>query len=290
MYGLTERELAGGHAGPTFVDRLVADGPAALTTPAGATPDLREYVDRALRGGFPEIALGAVHDSRRRWLEGYVGHVVTRDAEVETAGRGRDPARLRRYLEALAINTAGTVTDATLYEAAQVDRRTALAYERLLQSLGIVDSVPAWTSNRLKRLVLAPKRYVTEPLLVGLLGIDQRAVLRDGDVLGRLLDTFVAAQLRAELSANESSARLYHLRDKAGRHEVDLVIEVGARRIIGIEIKATAAPGADDARHLTWLSDQLGEDFVAGVVFHTGPRSLALGDRIVAAPIATLWS
>jgi hypothetical protein len=248
-------------------------------------------VDRALRGGFPEIALGAVHDSRRRWLEGYVGHVVTRDAEVETAGRGRDPARLRRYLEALAINTAGTVTDATLYEAAQVDRRTALAYERLLQSLGIVDSVPAWTSNRLKRLVLAPKRYVTEPsLLVGLLGIDQRAVLRDGDVLGRLLDTFVAAQLRAELSANESSARLYHLRDKAGRHEVDLVIEVGARRIIGIEIKATAAPGADDARHLTWLSDQLGEDFVAGVVFHTGPRSFALGDRIVAAPIATLWS
>jgi hypothetical protein len=29
---------------------------------------------------------------------------------------------------------------------------------------------------------------------------------------------------------------------------------------------------------------------VAGVVLHTGPRTYALGDRLVAAPISTLWA
>jgi hypothetical protein len=153
-----------------------------------------------------------------------------------------------------------------------------------------VESVPAWTSNRLKRLVLSPKRYVVDPALIGAtLRLDAGGVLRDGAVLGRLLDTFVAAQLRAETAVSSVRPRLYHLRQQQGRHEVDLVAELAGQRLVGIEVKATAGPVADDAKHLAWLRDMLGERFVAGVVFHTGPRLYRLGERIVAAPIATLW-
>ena len=81
-----------------------------------------------------------------------------------------------------------------------------------------------------------------------------------------------------------------HLRQEQGRHEVDLLVELGAGRVLGIEVKAHAAPGADSARHLAWLRDELGDRFVAGVVLHTGPRVYALGEKIVAAPICTLWS
>lgn len=42
--------------------------------------------------------------------------------------------------------------------------------------------------------------------------------------------------------------------------------------------------------HLEWLRDQLGEQFRVGVVLHTGSRIFSLGDRIVAPPIASLWS
>lgn len=45
-----------------------------------------------------------------------------------------------------------------------------------------------------------------------------------------------------------------------------------------------------DARHLAWLRDEIGDRFLAGVVLHTGPRVYTLGERIVAAPIASLWS
>ena len=44
------------------------------------------------------------------------------------------------------------------------------------------------------------------------------------------------------------------------------------------------------ARHLVWLRGQLGERFVRGVVLHTGPYTFPLADRILAAPISTLWA
>ena len=88
----------------------------------------------------------------------------------------------------------------TLFGAAGINRRTAYAYERLLTNLLVVEALPAWTSNRLKRLVLMPKRHLVEPALVGaVLGLDANLVLRSGDLIGRLLETFVVAQLRAEL-------------------------------------------------------------------------------------------
>jgi uncharacterized protein len=253
------------------------------------SPDLRGYVELMIRGGFPEPALRFGAEARRRWLESYVDHLLTRDAEQLDGGR--DPVRLRRYLEAYALNTAGIVRDTTLLEAAGINRKTALAYERLLANLLVVESIPAWTSNRLKRLALSPKRYVIDPAIAtAVLGLDVDLVMRHGDLLGRLLDTFVLAQLRAELAVTNARPRLYHVRQREGRLEVDLLAELGGGRLVGLEIKADASPGPDSARHLAALRDSHPDAFLAGVVLHTGPRTFSLGDRLVAAPISTLWA
>jgi uncharacterized protein len=50
MHGLDERELEGGSAQPSVIDRLVAEGPAGLSVPPDP-PDIRGYVARALRSG-----------------------------------------------------------------------------------------------------------------------------------------------------------------------------------------------------------------------------------------------
>jgi hypothetical protein len=57
-----------------------------------------------------------------------------------------------------------------------------------------------------------------------------------------------------------------------------------------MEVKATAAPRLEDARHIVWLRDRLGERFLGGVVLHTGPRTFRLAERVIAAPIGTLWA
>jgi predicted AAA+ superfamily ATPase len=287
MFGMTIREQAGRLGASPLIDRIVG-GQDLLA--AAETPDLRGYVDLLLRSGFPEPALRLSGLARERWLESYVEHLVTLDAEQVDGGR--DPARLRRFLEALALNTAGIVDATTIHQAAGIHRATALAYERLLANLLVIESTPAWTTNRLKRLVLLPKRYVVDPAIAAAaLRLDANAVLRNGDLLGRLLDTFVASQIRAELAVSAARPRIYHLRQQQGRLEVDLLAELGGGRgVVGIEVKASAAPGRNEARHLIATRDRLGDAFVAGVVLHTGPRTYGLEDRIVAAPISTLWA
>ncbi len=58
------------------------------------------------------------------------------------------------------------------------------------------------------------------------LRLDVEGVIRAGGVLGRMLDAFVAAQLRPELAISKLRPRLHHLRTQQGRHEVDLVVEL----------------------------------------------------------------
>lgn len=288
MYGLTVRETLGRGAGPAFLERLAAADVGAF--PASADPpDLRGYVGLALRGGYPEPVLRLAGAARQAWLETYVDQLVTRDAEALDGAR--DPVLLRRYFEALCASTAGVVDDKTLYDAAGISRITAGAYERLLSDLFVFDTLPAWSNNRLSRLVKGPKRYLTDTSLVAAaLRLDERSVLRDGDVLGRLIDTFVVSQIRPEAELGPQRARLHHLREKDGRHEIDLLAEMAGGDVIALEIKATAAPGSDDARHLAWLRDQLGRRFLAGAVLHTGPRPFVLSERILALPICSLWT
>jgi predicted AAA+ superfamily ATPase len=198
---------------------------------------------------------------------------------------------MRRYLQALAANTAGVPNHKLLYDAAGITRHSAVGYDDLLDTLMITSRVPAWTGNRMDRAVRLPKRYLTDPGLLGpLLRIDQRRVLRDGDLPGRVLDTLAAAQLRAECAASIVGADLFHYRDANGRHEVDLLIEARDGRMIAVEVKATAAPSTADARHLEWFAERVGSAFTAGIVLHTGPRVFRLAERIVAVPIASLWA
>lgn len=288
MSGLVERELAGDPNRPTIIDVLASGDTIGLTVLADP-PDLRDYVDLAARSGFPDAVRRTTAAARRRWLNSYVDDLLTRD--VHELEPGRDPDRLRQYLQAWAINTAGVAEHAALYEAAGISRSTALAYDRLLGNLLVTETVPAWASSRVKRLTRMPKRFVADPgLACAVLGVDTDGVLADGDLLGRIVETFVVAQLRAELPLSDLNPRLHHIRTEKGRHEVDLVIEYGAGRIVGVEIKATSAPTAHDARHLQWLRDELGDAFVCGVVFHTGPAIYPLSDQITAVPICTLWA
>jgi uncharacterized protein len=287
QWGFCERELAGRVDQPSFFDRLLS-GELDHFRPADRPVDLRAYIDLALRGSYPEVALMTSPTLRRRWLSSYIEQLVMRDATLHE--ESRDPVKLMRYLVALAANSAGVVEHKAIYDAAGVSRTTALLYDGLASLLFVAEQVPAWHSNRLNRLTRAPKRYLAESALMGpLLGIDERAVLRNGDLLGRLLDTFVVQQLRPEAEVSSTTVRLHHLRHEGGDREVDLIAELADGRVVAIEIKASSSPKPDDARHLVWLRDRLGDQVAATVLFHTGPLPFTLANGIRALPISCLW-
>lgn len=292
MNPLTRREIGGlpQDRGSTFLERL-AGGTSAAFRPPERRPDLRDYVELALAGAFPDLTQRETTERRRRiWLAGYLEQLLTRDGPA--LAPGSNPGKLRGYLEAIALNSAGTPEHKTLLEAAGVAAETGSHYDSLLERLFVTERVPAWTHNRLKRLVLTPKRYVIEPALAAAsAGLTPQTVLDDGDLLGRCLDTFAMAQLRAETDLEPpGDVRRHHLRTKGGEHEVDIVVELPGRRVMGIEVKAAAAVGIRDARHLIWLREQLGDAFVAGAILHTGPDAFVLDGNILALPLWAFWT
>jgi predicted AAA+ superfamily ATPase len=290
MYPLVERELRGRlSAGqPSFLDRLVASGIGDLRLP-GEPPVIDDYVAMALRGGFPEVAYRERTEREQGlWLNSYLDDLVTRDAAIHDSAK--DPAKLRRYVSVLALNNAGIPSDASLYRAADVNAKTAAGYDQLLKNLYLLDVVPAWVSSRLSRLVKQGKRYLVDSgLAAAAAGVTTPVILEDTGLLGRYFDAFATAQLRPEIAVAYPRPALHHLRVEAGRREVDLVIEVGAGRLVGLEFKAGSAPGTDDAKHLFWLRDQIGRDFAAGAVLHSGPALYELGESVYAIPLCALW-
>ncbi len=108
---------------------------------------------------------------------------------------------------ALAVNTVGVVQNKTLYELADITATTAKKYDQLLRNMLVLDAIPAWSSNRLTRLIDTPKRFLADPsLMASLLDLTVETVLADGNMLGRLIETFVMAQLPPEISVTSAGS------------------------------------------------------------------------------------
>ena len=285
LFGLSMAEREGNVDQSPFLDRLAAGEKSA----GGSNLDLISYIDVALTGSLPQSIAAPSDQARRRFLLSYLNDAVERDAA--SLEPYRDPNGLRRFLQTWAGLSAAVAPDQTVFQLADVNRVTGLAYESLLADLFIIERIPAWHSNRLERLTSQPKRVMLDAGFVGAaVGVDRNAVLADGYLLGRVLETFVIAELRAELSVAQGSPRLFHLRDEGGRHEVDVIVEFDDGRVAALEIKATSAPTRADAKHLYWLKEKLGDRLIAAALLHTGPMRFELGDGVDAIPISEIWS
>jgi len=289
MYGLAQREIVGGAAlaGPSMLDKIAQRSADAFTLPA-TRPDLRDYIEFAIRGGFPAAVLRTAPSSVDLWVNSYLEQLLTRDAQPAVAGR--DSEKLVAYMLALSAMSAGIPEHKTIFDAAGVDAKTARTYDRLLEDLYIAEQIPALSAAHLQRLIKSAKRYVVDTSIMSAsLGAGVDTILGSDDLLGRVIDTFVMAQLRPGVAISRQRTRLYHARTKGGREEVDIVAELPGGRLIGLEIKATASPKVADARHPRWLRSEQPERFAAGVVLHTGPDVITLDDDIFAVPICAFW-
>jgi predicted AAA+ superfamily ATPase len=97
----------------------------------------------------------------------------------------------------------------------------------------------------------------------------------------------VLKELARQLTWAESRVDLYHYRTKDGV-EVDAILENRRGQVVGIEVKTASTVRAGDFKGLRYLADRLGDDFIAGIVVHTGPQTLPFGDRMPAMPVSAI--
>src|SRR5205085_8067381 len=96
------------------------------------------------------------------------------------------------------------------------------------------------------------------------------------------------ATLSVRVYAERNQARIGHLRSARGRHEVDLIVEGRAGRVVAIEVKLKQTVRDDDGKHLRWLAEQLGDQLLDQVILTTGPYAYRRKDGIAVVPLALL--
>ena len=246
-----------------------------------------DLLERVVAGGFPPALARPTARRRANWQRDYVEALVQRDVRDMTRIAAFDA--LPRLLAAAAAQTARLFNLADLAAPFQVSRPTIGAYVELLERLFLLERLPAWHSNRLRRHVKRPKLHFGDTgLAAALLGVDAAALQADRALLGQLLETFVYQELRRQASWHEALLRFFHFRDRDGA-EVDIVIERAAGAVAGVEVKAAATVKPADFRGLRKLAAAAGDRFACGVVLYDGEVSAQFGDRLHAVPIRRLW-
>lgn len=257
------------------------------------TATLATYVDEILASGLPGIRQ-APPDARRLLLDGYIDRIVEHDFR-EIGHVVRRPAALRRWLAAYAAATATTASYDSIRDAAtsgegdKPAKTTTGPYRDVLERLWIIDPVPAWapTRSQLRRLTGSPKHHLADVALTArLLGLDERFLLDDGTLLGRLFESLVTLDVR--VYAQSARASVHHLRERGGTHEVDLIVQGADNRIVAFEVKLSAMVDDRDVRHLHWLRGQIGDGLADAVIVTTGRYAYRRADGIAVVPAALL--
>ena len=286
LWPFTQGELHGAPDG--FLEAVFADpdlplagGPSAL--------GLADYLGRICAGGYPEPTAMAPR-ARRTWFRDYVRTVTQRDIKDLTGARR--VRRLPKLFGLLAARTAGELVVTGLHQAADLgSRNTTEAYLGYLEMTYLVLLLPAWSRNLSSKVARRPKVHITDSgLAAHLLGKNPESLARPTDpARGQLLESFVANELHRQASWLDEEVRLHHVRERGGP-EIDIVAEAADGRFVAVEVKSAPLVDRRDARHLEWVRSKAPDDFVCGVVLHTGERAYRLGDRLLALPISRLWT
>lgn len=291
--GLHERALVS----PTVSLRTLLSG----SHPAieGVSPlTLEDYAREIVATGFPGIRpfMRSPH-AHARLVDSYVARIF--DRELPEAGINvRRPESLRRWLSAYAAACATTARDSEIARAAAAgeanppSRITISAYREHLTRLWLLDPLDGWSPSRnpFTRLQVAPKHFLADPgLETHLQGLDMDRLLdpRFAVAAGHAFESL--AVLTVRVLAQACGARVGHLRTGRGDHEVDLMVEDRAGRIVAIEMKLAAHPRPSDTRHLDWLATKVDpRDLVERVVLTTGADAYRLENGTAVVPLALL--
>ncbi|QVI23898.1 DUF4143 domain-containing protein [Nocardia tengchongensis] len=246
-----------------------------------------EYAERIVRGGFPEAITRSTDKRRKAFFDSYVGDLISRDirqlSEIERT------SEMRALLQLVAARSGQLLANTSLSNDVALGASTVKRYLTLLEEVYLIKRIPAWSRNLSNRATMTPKvAFVDSGIAANLVGADARNMLRPSGRFGPLLEGFVLMELARQRTWSTEDVEMYHYRTRDGV-EVDAVLENRRGEVVGIEVKAASTVGPDDFRHLHHLSERLGDDFLTGIVLHTGQQTLPFGPKMLAMPVSALW-
>lgn len=274
LWPLTQGELRGqGRTGywSALLGARATRWPQVLAEAQSTPADWREAVRR---GDMPVPAHElATPEQRALWFAGYLQTYLERDLPdlraVENLGD------FRRLAQAACLRIG------SLLNQTEIGRDVGLSQPQVHRFLNVLEAsflalrLPAYSVNRTKRLIKAPKIYWGDTAF---------ALYLSGETepRGAHLENLVLLDLLAWRELQMPRPEILYWRT-AGGMEVDFVVET-PNRLLPIEVKATTRAVPTDARGLEAFLDEYADKCDGGLLLYGGDEVFPLTRRVLAAP------
>jgi len=236
-------------------------------------PSETEWQKYALHGGYPTPALQLTSRADRSlWFGGYATTYLERD--LQDIASVNSLVDFRRLMRGICLRLGNIVNQTEIARDIGLSQPTVHRHLDVLEASYQLVRLPAYAVNRTKRLIKTPKAYWSDTgLALHLAG--------ETEPSGRHLENLVACDLLA-WKGTGIGAELHYWRATTGE-EVDFVVE-WKKKLLSIEVKATAKPRLADVRHLFTFREEYKKTSLAGLLLHAGQETYWLADGILATP------
>lgn len=271
LWPMTRREQRGlGQCG--IWDRLIETPTADWVEMIDEMPADREYwQELAIRGGLPTPALDLeTLEERVIWFEGYVRTYLERD--LQDLSSISSLPDFRRLMKISAHRIGGILNQSEVGRDAALPQPTVHRYLNLLEVSYMIVRLPAFATNRTKRLVKSPKIYWGDTGLA--------LFLTNTAPGGQHLENLILLDLLAWRDSAIRRSEIFFWRTQNG-DEVDFVLETTSG-LLPIEVKSSVRPSLRDVKNLrTFMSVN---DCIGGLLIHDGDDSGWIAPNILSVP------
>ncbi len=219
-----------------------------------------------------------------RWWEGYIATYLERD--LRQLSQIDSLPDFRRLMAVLALRSGQILNQTEVARDAALSQPSAHRYINLLETTYMIERLPAFASNRTKRLIKSPKLMWTDTGLASFLaGHFEAESLKNSREAGRLFESFIYLHLNMLCQLITPRPRLFYWRTTTGK-EVDFVLEWG-RKLLAVEVKLADKPKFSDIETLRMFLEEYPET-VAGILIHAGSEIKMMHEKILAIPWTSL--
>jgi predicted AAA+ superfamily ATPase len=240
----------------------------------GEAISAEDWRGAARRGGLPTPSHALPNDAARTtWFTGYVQTYLERDLQALRAVENL--ADFRRLMRAASLRLGNLVNQTELGRDTGISQPQVHRFLNLMEASYQLVRVNAYSVNRTRRLIKAPKLYWSDTALaMHLAGEDTPR--------GAHLENLVLQDLLAWRGTEARAPEVLYWRTATGL-EVDFVIET-TQRLLPVEVKASGRVTSRDARGLEAFLDEYPDLADGGLLLHGGSELVPLTKRVLAAP------
>jgi len=233
-----------------------------------------------LFGGLPEVLQATTEDERWRYLANYLQTYLEKD--ILAVQSISDLNIYQKLMGVIAEQTGSVRSDQKIINALQVSRETIKKYRGLLAATLMYEEIYPFIDSSLKRLVKAPKGYLTNNGLISYLtGIHDYSLLEKTGLIGHRFENWFLKELRTYLDQHPYLNEINYWRT-SNDSEVDLIVNL-KQRVIPCEITYSTQVDRKKIRTLKMFL-QKEKKAPYGIIIYNGDFSYDATTRIYHIP------